>query len=650
MKKKHTTITLDSPRAIIDIAREINFLDGACAALVNGQLRDLRDIVSGEVELKILSFDDEQGASAYRHTAAHVLAQAVKRLFPSAKLAIGPAIEEGFYYDIDHAPFSSEDIKEIDKQMQIIISEDIPLERFSLSREKAKALMAAEPYKLELIDELPEGETITFYRQGDFTDLCAGVHLPSTGCLGAVRLSASSGSSGAYWRGDENRAMLSRIYGTAFPTQAQLEAYLEERAQALLNDHNRLGRELRYFTTSDIIGQGLPLLMPKGAKVIQLLQRFVEDEEERRGYVFTKTPMFAKSDLYKTSGHWHKYRDKLFIMGDDKAEDEALAQGQTPAAEVFALRPMTCPFQFLIFNAHTHSYRELPIRYGETSTLFRNESSGEMHGLIRVRQFTISEGHLICTEEQLEDEFLGALELAMFMMRALGLDSELSYQFSMYDPQNREKYIGSDEQWGAAQGKMRQILNRLGLEYTEAVGEAAFYGPKLDIDARNVHGKKDTIVTIQIDFALGELWGMTYDDKDGEKKHPVIIHRTSIGCYERTLAMLIEKYSGAMPTWLSPTQAIVLPISDKFMGYAEDVYQALQTAGIRTSIDRRAEKLGAKIRYARNERIPYILVVGEKEAETGTAAVRSRRGDEGPISVEDIIRRISHANYTRELD
>ena len=636
-------------RSILEIAREQGKDKTACAALINGRVSDLRDEAVPE-DVQILSFEDEHGQATYRHTASHVLAQAVKRLFPSAKPAIGPAIAEGFYYDFDHKPFSSEDIQAIHAEMLRIIKEDIPIERFSLSREKAKSLMAAEPYKLELIEDLPEDSTLTFYRQGDFTDLCAGNHLPSTGCLGSVYLNADTGSSGAYWRGDEKRPMLARIYGTAFPTQQQLDDHLAAKAEALLRDHNKLGRELRYFTTSDIIGQGLPLLMPKGAKALQLLQRFVEDEEERRGYVFTKTPLFAKSDLYKTSGHWQKYRDKLFIMGDDIAEDEAIAQGQRPTGEVFALRPMTCPFQFLIYNAHQHSYRELPIRYGETSTLFRNEASGEMHGLIRVRQFTISEGHLICTPEQLEAEFLGVLDLAMYMMRTLGLEEDLSYQFSMWDENNRDKYVGTDEQWHQAQSTMKQILDAQGISYTEALGEAAFYGPKLDIDAKNVHGKKDTVVTIQIDFALGELWDMTYVDKDGTKKHPVIIHRTSVGCYERTLAMLLEKYGGAMPTWLSPTQAIILPISDKFMDYATSVYESLSKAGIRTELDSRSEKLGAKIRDARNERIPYILVVGAKEEETKTAALRTRQAEEGALPLDDIISRICTANNLRTLD
>ncbi|MCL2673854.1 MAG: threonine--tRNA ligase [Defluviitaleaceae bacterium] len=644
--KDGNTKTFDRPMTIYEIAASISegLARVATAAQVNGELCDLRDVIDKDCELSILTFADAGGAWAYRHTASHALAHAVKRLYPAAKLAIGPATDDGFYYDIDNGrPFTSDEIKAIEQEMQKIIKEALPIERYTLPRAEALAFVESEgeTYKTELINDLPEDAVIMFYKQGDFVDLCAGPHLADTGKLKAVKLYSDTGSSGAYWRGDVKRPMLSRIYGTAFTKKSDLEAFIEAKEEAKKRDHNKLGRELGYFTTSELIGQGLVLFMPKGAKVMQIMQRFVEDEEERRGYVLTKTPYLAKSDLYKVSGHWDKYREGMFVMGD---EDEP--EGK----KAYALRPMTCPFQFEIYNAGMHSYRDLPIRYSETSTLFRNEDSGEMHGIIRLRQFTISEAHLICTPEQIADEFKGVLDLARYMLDTLGLSDDISYRFSKWDSNNRSKYIGDEKTWEESQGKMKEILDEIGLDYTEAEGEAAFYGPKLDIEIKNVHGKQDTLITIQIDFALAEKFDMTYIDTDGQKKRPVVIHRTSIGCYERTLALLIEKYAASLPTWLSPTQAIILPISDKFTNYAKSVEKALVADGIRATIDTRAEKIGYKIREARNERIPYILVVGEKEAEEGTVSLRSRAGDEGSVPLAEAVKRIVQADRTREND
>lgn len=623
----------ESQISIIDAAKSISegLARNAVAGLVNGKTEDLRYVISDNCDLSILTFDDEEGKKAFRHTAAHIMAQAVKRLFPETKLAIGPAIEDGFYYDFDRdGSFSAEDVAKIEEEMKKIVKEELEIERFELPREEALALMneKGELYKVELINDLPEGEVLSFYKQGEFVDLCAGPHLMNTKSVKAFKLTLVAG---AYWRGNEKNKMLTRIYGTAFTKKSDLDEHLAAVEEAKKRDHNKLGRELGLFTTSDIIGQGLPLLMPKGARVVQILQRFVEDEEERRGYVLTKTPFMAKSDLYKVSGHWDHYKDGMFVLGDEEKDDE-----------VFALRPMTCPFQFTIYNNDQKSYRDLPIRYGETSTLFRNESSGEMHGLIRVRQFTISEGHLVVTPEQLEEEFKGVVDLINFMMTTLGIEGDVSYRFSKWDPNNKEKYIGSVDEWERTQSTMKNILDHIGLKYKEAEGEAAFYGPKLDIQFKNVHGKEDTIITVQIDFALASRFNMTYVDRDGEKKHPYIIHRTSIGCYERTLAMLIEKYAGAFPTWLAPVQVKVLPISERFHDYTEMVVKKLKAAGIvRTEGDYRAEKIGYKIREGRNERVPYLLIVGEKEAENNEVAVRSRaNGDEGPQSLDAFIERI----------
>ena len=618
--------------SVLDIAKDLSegLARVACAGLLNGEVVDLRHEISEDSSLSILTFDDEGGRKAFRHTTSHIMAKAVKRLFPEAKLAIGPAIDDGFYYDFDkEGSFSASDIERIEEEMKKIVKEDLPIERYTLSRTEAIALMKKleEPYKVELIEDLPEDAELSFYKQGEFTDLCAGPHLMNTKSIKAFKLTLVAG---AYWRGNEKNKMLTRIYGTAFNKKSELDAHLERVEEAKKRDHNKLGRELELFTTSDVIGQGLPLLMPKGAKVVQILQRFVEDEEEKRGYLLTKTPFMAKSDLYKISGHWDHYRDGMFILGDENKDEDLMA-----------LRPMTCPFQFTIYNASQKSYRDLPLRYGETSTLFRNESSGEMHGLIRVRQFTISEGHLVVTPEQLEEEFKGVVDLINFMMTTLGIENDITYRFSKWDPENREKYIDDPDAWEAAQNKMKNILDHLKINYTEAVGEAAFYGPKLDIQFRNVHGKEDTIITVQIDFSLAERFNMSYVDKDGEKKRPYIIHRTSIGCYERTLAMLIEKYAGAFPTWLAPVQVKILPISEKYHDYTEKLTKLLQGHKVRVEADYRAEKIGYKIREARMERVPYLLVVGEKEEQNNEVAVRSRKnGDEGAVAFDNFVDRL----------
>ena len=600
----------------------------ACVCRIDGEVKDLRTPIDKDCKLEILTFDDDEGKRAFRHTASHILAQAVKRLFPQAKLAIGPAVDNGFYYDFDiDVPFTPEVLEKLEGEMKKIVKEAIPLERYELDPDDAIEMMAAkgEDYKVELIKEhAGKGEKISFFRQGEFDELCAGPHIPDTSRVKAFKLTSCTG---AYWRGDSNNKMLQRIYGTAFTKKDDLDAYLTMLEEAKKRDHNKLGRELEIFTTSDIIGQGLPILLPNGARIIQTLQRFVEDEEQRRGWLLTKTPYMAKSDLYKLSGHWDHYQDGMFIMGDEETDKE-----------VFALRPMTCPFQYQAYLNRSRSYRDLPLRYNETSTLFRNEASGEMHGLIRVRQFTISEGHLMCTPEQLEDEFRGCLELAIYMLKTLGLYEDVSYRFSQWDPDDRGKYIGTPEQWDEAQGTMKKILDHLEIPYKIGIGEAAFYGPKLDIQIKNVHGKEDTLITIQIDQMLAENFGMEYTDADGTKKHPYIIHRTSIGCYERTLALLIEKYAGAFPLWLAPEQVRILPISDRFMDTAKAVRDRLFNEGIRVELDDRSEKIGYKIREAQLKKIPYMLVIGEKEEQSGTVSVRKRgEGDIGAVSVDDFL-------------
>ncbi|HIU57633.1 MAG TPA: threonine--tRNA ligase [Candidatus Ornithomonoglobus merdipullorum] len=572
-----------------------------------------------------------------RHSAAHILAQAVKRLFPEAKLTIGPPIDTGFYYDFDvETPFTREDLDAIEKEMKKIVKDNLKIERFELPRDEALELMKDEPYKVELINELPEGEVISFYKQGEFTDLCAGPHVRYTSKVKAFKLLSATG---AYWRGDEHNKMLTRVYGTAFFTKDELTEHLEQLEEAKKRDHNKLGRELELFTTSDLIGQGLPILLPKGARIIQILQRFVEDEEQKRGWQLTKTPLMAKSDLYKLSGHWDHYKEGMFVLGDEEKDKE-----------VFALRPMTCPFQYQAYLNRGRSYRDLPMRLNETSTLFRNEASGEMHGLIRVRQFTISEGHLMCTPEQLEDEFRGCLELVQYMLQTLGLYEDVSFRFSQWDPNDREKYIGTPEQWDEAQGTMKKILDHLGLEYKIGVGEAAFYGPKLDIQIKNVHGKEDTLITIQIDQMLAEKFGMEYVDRDGKKKNPYIIHRTSIGCYERTLALLIEKYAGAFPTWLAPVQLKLLPIADRHLDYTYEFKKKLEENGIiRVEIDDRNEKLGFKLREAQLEKVPYMIVIGDKDIENGAISVRSRKkGDMGSMDIDEFIKMIKEEIDTKQ--
>ena len=623
---------LDSPMSVLDIAKSISegLARVACCGIVNNEVVDLRYIVEEDCELNIATFDSEEGKEAFRHTASHILAYAVKNLFPEAKLAIGPAIFNGFYYDFDKdGSFSTEDLEKLEAEMKKIIKANPEIKRFELPREEALKLMEEknEPYKVELINDLGKDEVISFYQIGDFVDLCAGPHLMSLKPIKAFKLLRCAG---AYWRGDEKNKMLSRIYGTAFTKKSDLDAHIEALEEAKKRDHNKLGRELGIFATDENVGQGLPLLMPKGAKIIQTLQRWIEDEEERRGYLLTKTPFMAKSDLYKISGHWDHYKDGMFVLGDEEKD-----------SEVLALRPMTCPFQYAIYNTSQHSYRELPLRYAETSTLFRNEASGEMHGLIRVRQFTLADGHIICTPEQLEDEFKSVLDLIKYVMSVLGIDGDISYRFSKWDPNNTEKYINDPEAWESIQNTMKTILDHLQLDYVEAEGEAAFYGPKLDIQFRNVHGKEDTLFTVQIDFALAERFGMTYIDKNGDKKTPYIIHRSSIGCYERTLAMLIEKYAGALPTWMCPTQVKILPISDKYNDYANKVIEELRNKGIRVEADFRAEKIGYKIREARLERTPYIVIVGEKEAANNEVSVRSRKnGEEGAIALDEFCNRL----------
>ena len=601
----------------------------ACAARIDGENADLRTVLTKDCSLEILTFDDEYGKWTFRHTASHILAQAVKRLFPNAKLAIGPAVDDGFYYDFDiDQKFTPEDLVKIEAEMKKIVKEDIKIERFVLPQQEAVEKFKAEnePYKVELAEGIDKSEEISFYSQDDFTDLCAGAHLMSTGAVKAFKLTSATG---AYWRGDSSQKMLCRVYGTAFPKASELEAHLTMLEEAKKRDHNKLGRELELFTTVDVIGQGLPVMLPKGAKIIQILQRFVEDEEAKRGWQLTKTPLMAKRELYKLSGHWDHYLDGMFVLGDPEDETK----------ECFAMRPMTCPFQYQAYLNRARSYRDLPLRYDETSTLFRNEESGEMHGLIRVRQFTISEGHLMCTPEQLEDEFKGCLELAIYMLKTLGLYEDVSYRFSQWDPKDTEKYIGTAEQWNEAQNMMAKILNHLEIPYKVGVGEAAFYGPKLDIQIKNVYGKEDTLITIQIDQMLAEKFGMEYVDRDGQKKNPYIIHRTSLGCYERTLALLIEKYAGAFPMWLAPTQVKILPIADRHLDYAYDVKKQLEAKGMRVELDDRNEKIGYKIREARLQKVPYMLVIGDSEVEASTVAVRQRgeNGDLGAMKTEDFI-------------
>ncbi len=631
----------DSAKSIYEIAADISegLARAACAGEVDGEVADLRTVIDKDCTLNMLTANDPEGLRVIRHTCSHVMAEAVKRIFPDAKLAIGPSIDTGYYYDFEHAPFSREDLDKIEAEMKKIIKEGNKLERFTLPREEAVKFMEekGEPYKVELIRDLPEDAEISFYSQGEFTDLCAGPHLMSTRGIKAFKLTSSSG---AYWRGKSENAMLQRIYGTAFNKKEELAEYLEYLENIKLRDHNKLGREMELFTTVDVIGQGLPLLMPKGTKMVQTLQRWIEDLEDNEwGYVRTKTPLMAKSDLYKISGHWDHYKEGMFVLGDEEKDKE-----------VFALRPMTCPFQYYVYKATQHSYRDLPIRYGETSTLFRNEDSGEMHGLTRVRQFTISEGHLIVRPDQMVEEFKGCIALAKYVMTTLGLQDDITWHLSKWDPENREKYIGEPEVWNETEQHIREILIELGLPFVEDVGEAAFYGPKVDINAKNVYGKEDTMITIQWDALLAEQFDMYFIDQNGEKVRPYIIHRTSMGCYERTLAWLIEKYEGKFPTWLCPVQVRVLPISDKYEAYAEKVGAELKKNGILMEVDNRSEKIGFKIREARLARLPYMLVVGQQEEADETVSVRSRfAGDEGVKPLGDFIDQICKEIRTKEI-
>ena len=632
-----------APVTAAEITKDISMglYRNACCVSINGKIADLRTVVESDCDFEVLTFDDEDGKKAFNHTASHVMAQAVKRLYPNAKLTIGPAIENGFYYDVDvDTHFTQDDLDKIEKEMKVIIKENYPIERFELPADEAIKLMEekGEPYKIELIKEHSEkGEPISFYKQGEFTELCAGPHIPEMKVIKAFKL---TNCTGAYWRGDEKNKMLCRVYGIAFPKASMLEDYINALEEAKKRDHNKLGRELELFTTVDYIGQGLPILLPKGTKIIQTLQRWVEDEEAKRGWQLTKTPLMAKSDLYKISGHWDHYKDGMFVMGDEEKDKE-----------VFALRPMTCPFQYQAYLNRPRSYRDLPLRYDETSTLFRNEASGEMHGLIRVRQFTISEGHLMCRPDQLEDEFKACLELTNYMMETIGLKEDLTYRFSLWDPNDREKYLGTEEQWNEAQGVMKNILDDLNIDYKVGVGEAAFYGPKLDIQIKNVFGKEDTLVTIQIDQMLAEKFGMEYVDKDGIKKNPYIIHRTSIGCYERTLALLIEKYAGAFPTWLAPVQVKLLPIADRHLDYLLEAKKALEAKGIRCEVDDRSEKIGFKIRSAQLEKVPYMLLAGDKDIENNTVSLRTRSGgDKGAMSLDEFVEKIVAEVESKSLE
>lgn len=623
------------------IARSIseNLWRAALVAKVNGEVVDLTRPITGDCTLEILTYRDEEGKLAYRHTAAHILAQAVKNVYPAAQLAIGPATNVGFYYDFD-LPFAvtMDDLAAVENEMNQIIAADLPIERVVVTRKNAMAQMQGfnEVYKMQLIEELPKRTQITMYRQGNFVDLCRGPHLTSTGKVKHIKLIQLAG---AYWKGDERNKMLTRIYGVAFEKKSEVEEYLQKLAEAKKRDHNKLGRDMELFMTEERVGQGLPLFMPKGAKIMQTMQRFIEDEEERRGYMLTKTPYMAKSDLYKLSGHWDHYRDGMFIIGDEVMDDEVLA-----------LRPMTCPFQYMIYKNGLKSYRDLPCRYSETSTLFRKEASGEMHGLIRVRQFTLADGHIICTPDQLENEFKGCLDLCNYILGVLGLRDDIFFRFSRWDPKDKEKYINEPQKWKEAEDQMKRILDDLGVEYVEGIGEAAFYGPKLDIQSRNVYGKVDTLLTIQVDMFLAERFDMTYVDENGEKKTPYIIHRSSIGCYERTLALLIEKYGGAFPLWLSPEQVRVLSLTERTAAKCEELCTELKRRGILATVDNRNEKIGYKIREAQVDKVPYMLIIGDREAENNVVAVRRRSADLGQMTFDDFYAKIREEIDTKAID
>lgn len=624
--KDGSALEFDSPVTAEEVAKSISegLARNAVCAKVDGELVDLSTVIDKDCELQIVTLKDKEGLQVYRHTCAHVLAQAVKNIFPTSKLAIGPTIENGFYYDIEFkTPITQADLPKIENEMKEIIKSNLPVERLVYDRKDALKIFRdfSEPYKIELINDLPAGSVISFYKQGDFIDLCRGPHLPSTGRIKAFKLTSVTG---AYWRGNEKNKMLTRIYGTAFEKKSELEDYLTALEEAKKRDHNKLGRDLGIFMTEEVIGQGLPILMPKGAKILQILSRFVEDEEEKRGFMITKTPNMAKNDLYRISGHWDHYRDKMFIIGDENSP------------EAMALRPMTCPFQYQIYKNGLKSYRDLPCRYSETATEFRNEASGEMHGLIRIRQFTLSDGHIVCTPEQVEDEFKRCLDLSYYFLDCLGMREDVTFRFSKRGL-NKTKYIDNDKAWDETEALMKKILDDIGIDYVEADDEAAFYGPKLDVQSKNVYGKEDTIITIQLDFAAAHSFDMTYIDENGEKQYPFVIHRSSIGCYERTLAMLIEKYGGAFPFWICPVQVKVLSLTDRTADYAKKVADELRLAGIRAEADIRSEKIGYKIREAQLEKVPYMFVVGDKEAENGTVSVRSRsEGDLGEKNLEEI--------------
>lgn len=630
--KDGSVMSFDEPKSCYDIAMTISegLARAALACKIDGVVCETTTVIDKDCKFEVLTFADEEGRRVYRHTCSHILAQAVKTLYPTCKLAIGPAIDNGFYYDFDFdTPVTFDDVPAIEAEMKKIIKAKLPLKRSEVSRDEALKIMKkhSETYKLELIADLPADATISMYTQGTFTDLCAGPHLAHTGIIKAFKLTSIAG---AYWRGNEKNKMLTRIYGTAFDKKASLEEYLAAVEEAKKRDHNKIGRELGYFMTDENIGQGLPLLMPKGAKIVQTMQRFVEDVEAKRGYMLTKTPLLAKSDLYKISGHWDHYLDGMFVIGDPEKDEE-----------VFALRPMTCPFQYTIYNNGKKSYRDLPCRYGETSTIFRNEASGEMHGLIRVRQFTISEGHIVCTPEQLEEEFKGCVDLINYLLTCIGLREDISFRFSRWDPNNREGYIDDEETWNDAENTMKSILDHLGIEYKEGIGEAAFYGPKLDVQIKNVWGKEDTLCTIQVDMFLAENFDMSYIDVNGEKRRPYILHRTSIGCYERTFALLIEKFAGAMPLWLAPTQVKVMSLTDRTAQLAKEISLKLMNDGLRSEVDNRSETIGKKLREARLEKIPYMVVIGDKEAKNGTLSVTSRLdGELGAMTYDELLARL----------
>ena len=628
-----------APITVGEIAKTISeglFRNAVCGK-VDGELVDLSHVVEKDAEIQIVTLKDKEGLQVYRHTASHVLAQAVKNIFPTSKLAIGPTIETGFYYDIEFkTPITQQDLVKIESEMQDIIKSDLPIERLVYSKRDAVKIFKdfSEPYKVELINDLPAGSVISCYKQGDFMDLCRGPHLPSTGKIKAFKLTSVTG---AYWRGDEKNKMLTRIYGTAFAKKSELEEHLAALEEAKKRDHNKLGRDLGIFLTEEVVGQGLPILAPKGAKILQILERFVEDEEEKRGFMITKTPYMAKNDLYRISGHWDHYRDKMFIIGDENSP------------EAMALRPMTCPFQYQIYKNGLKSYRDLPCRYSETATLFRKEASGEMHGLIRVRQFTLSDGHIVCTPEQIEEEFKRCLELSYYFLDCLGMRDDVTFRFSKRGKSNKSKYIDNDKAWNETEALMKKILDSIGIEYVEADDEAAFYGPKLDVQARNVYGKEDTIITLQLDFAAAHSFEMTYIDENGNKQYPFVIHRSSIGCYERTLAMLIEKYAGAFPFWICPVQIKVMSLTERTAEYAKEITEKLLLSGLRAEVDNRNEKIGYKIREAQLEKVPYMIIVGDKEKEENKVSVRSRKdGDLGVMTLEEITSKLVEEDRSKK--